>query len=128
MNVQDALTRLPNQIRENEARLWGVREQVELLSARVKSIEAAVSYRVADAKDEAGKPRFSNAEKREAATREALDRDAEYAAAQRGLRDERRAAASIEGALAYYRDVQRNARVLVLARSPFELAFDGGEP
>lgn len=124
MNAQEALLKLPATIRQTELDLWKHKQALDAAKLRAKLRAADVALAVADAKDEAGKPRFSNADKRDAATQAHLQNDAEHKALLRQVDEEAATCVRIEAALAYHRDTQRNARVLLLARSPPELLFE----
>lgn len=123
LNAQDALLQLPGQIRKMELDLWKNKQQLDAARMRAKMRAADVAFAVADAKGEDGKPKFSNADKREAATQARLEADPEHRAILRELDEQAAVVVRIEAALGYLRDTQRNARVLLLARSPTELVF-----
>lgn len=127
INAQEALQQLPAAIRKTELDLWACTQRLDTARMRLKMREADISLKVAGMLGEDGKKKYTNQDQRDAAVSGHLANDAEHAAMSKALLEDQAIKARIEAALQYQKDVQRNARVLILARTPSDLVFDTNE-
>jgi hypothetical protein len=132
MNAEDALQKLPGQIRQLELDLFKHKRGLDGLRLRVRLREADIAEAIVKetlpaAEGEKPKLRYPNADARDVALQRAVQHDPETLAAKRSLLEEELVIARMTAVLDYHRDVQRNARVLVLARSPSTILFDDPE-
>lgn len=133
MKPEEALTELPYRILRARRELWETRQTLERIDLEAKDIEARIAVDVAqelgpaDKDTGKAKPRFSNQDARDSETRIRL-RDHAGATDLRLRREASRLRAEvIESHIEAWTNVQRNARVLMLARSPFDAVFDVGD-
>lgn len=126
LNPEDALVRLPAQIRQATTDLWLKSRDIEGFRLKLKVRESEIAYGIATA-EEGGKKKYPNADAREAPFQRALEGDAEVGRLRALLVQEERVEVNIKASLEYYRAVQQNARILLLARSPGALIFDDPE-
>lgn len=132
MNTEEALLRLPAQIRQVDVDVFKRKQGLEGLRLKLRLREADIVEAIAKemlpaAEGEKPKPRYPNADARSSALERIMQVDEEAKAAKRSIVEEEALVARMLATLDYYRDLQRNARVLVLARSPGTLVFDDPE-
>jgi hypothetical protein len=128
MTPEEAMVKAPAQIKRVKVEAYEAKNRAERVRFRLKLLEADIAGRIASALTEDGKPAFRNAEARDAAVRRHLQDNAEAAALRREVADEEALAMRIQAHGDYLEDVQRNARVLLLSRSPANLVFEEATP
>lgn len=126
MNAEEALIKLPAEIRRVENETFKRKQDLEGLRLKMRLREADLAQSIAIAMD-GEKKRYPNADSRDAALRAQLEVDNEAKAIKRQLVEEEGLISRMQSTLDYYRDTQRNARVLLLARSPSTLVFEDPE-
>jgi hypothetical protein len=128
LTIDAALRGGPELVRKTEMDLWEAKKKRDLARLRAKMRESDIALYVAQERTADGtKKKYSNADEREGAARTILQTDAAYNDAMREVDELEVLVARIEAALGFHVNVQRNARILALARSPFDLAFDTAE-
>lgn len=131
MNVHDALTKMPQSIRELENNVWSHKVDTEALRLRAKVIEADIEAWAAGF-DEAGKKRFANEALRGPAIRERLREHEEHTRILDVVKEREVMQQKMESTLAYYHNVQRNARAIAFnlsaAKGLLDLDFADGGP
>lgn len=127
MNVMAALRTTPALVLKLDEELMTQKEKVARLKMRARYMQAdaleAVSKLMVD-----GKRAFPNADAREGAARSRLHNDPEWRALQDDIDAGENLCGKIEATIRYHQEVQRNARVLALARSPFDLVLEESAP
>jgi hypothetical protein len=124
MTPHQILSEAPARIRKAEQDLFEGRAAIDRIRLELKTLEAHAMQRVASATGADGKKAYPNAEAREAAVNDALRQDPGAADLRRQL-DERMALnARVQAFADYWRDLQRNARVLLMARTPLDVILD----
>lgn len=125
----EVLYEMPAKIRGAENERWSQAQISERLRVERKLLEADAMVSVAAEVGEDGKKRHTNAEARDGAVRTYLAKDPGAQDLGKRIEDVQVFLAKIDSTLEYLRNVQRNARVLLLARDPlgaFLDAEDGG--
>lgn len=125
MNLEDALQKLPATIRRTDFDLFKQTQALDGARHRLKLREGDLAAAIA--KENADTKAYPNADARDAELRRRLAIDAEAAALKREVVEAEVMKARITATLDYYRDVQRNARAMALARSPVAAFFDDPE-
>lgn len=128
MNPEEALTKAPAQIRRAELEVYDAKARMDKSRFRLRLIEADVARDVANATGQDGKALHRNETAREAAARRALESNADAAALRRHIVEEEALVARIQAHVEFLRDCQRNARVLLMARSPLNILFEEALP
>lgn len=125
MNAEDALRSLPATIRKTENDTFARKQQLEGLRLKLKLREADIGQAIA--KENAETKAYPNADARESELRKRLEHDPEARALKKDVVEEEALIVRMASTLSYYENVQRNARVLLLARSPATIVFEDEE-
>lgn len=124
-NAEDILRRTPAIIRQLDLDLFKHKRGLDGLRLRLRLREADVGQQIA--KENAETKAYPNADARSDELRKRVEHDAEARAVKKEIVDEEAVVARMVAVIDYHRDAQRNARVLVLARSPATILFDDPE-
>lgn len=122
---EDVLTKYPAEIRRVENEVFKRKQDLEGLRLKLRLREADLTQAIA--KENAETKAYPNADARDSELRKRMEADGEAKAAKRNVVEEEALINRMQSTLDYYRDVQRNARVLLLARSPGTLVFEDPE-
>jgi hypothetical protein len=127
MNIEDSLLKIPALIRKAENDLFEAVRRAKGSRMRSEHRSADLAMLILQAKDETGTKRFTNAEAREIELRRQLRKEPEYLALLREADEDEATASRIKSTIQYHRDVQANARAIMLGRSIASLIFDDVE-
>lgn len=124
MNPEEALLKAPAAIRKAQGELWDAKQRAERarFALRMKEADALAGVRAAL------EGKRSSADDREAMAQAKLTGDPEAAALRRQIGDDEALAHRIGLHVDYLEATQKNARTLLLSRSPANLVFEGAEP
>ena len=120
LSLPQILMEAPGRIRKARQDLFEGRVAVDRLRLEVKLLEARHLSQVSAATGADGKKLHTNAESREAAVRDRMSEDPGALDLKRQVDERVTLNAKVEAYIEYWEDLQRSARVLMLARSPFD--------
>lgn len=115
MNALEILEIAPAKVRELETITWNYAKSIEAMRRQMGKIEAAILAQITRAVDENGKPTYSNETSRKARLSESLESHDEHKHLQTQLDEYAEKKDKSELDAEYYRNLQRNARAILLA-------------